>query len=244
MINRSPSVPLGFDIPERIWSGHDISYSHWKVFGCKALAYVNKEHRQKIDDKAIPCILVGCGDEEFCYRLWDPEKRRIIRSRDVVFHEQETMSNSAIPKKPKRYGKVNLTLTTPPIRVAIEGGDLNEDPRVDGEPVIEYGNDDEDVEDEEQSPTYQLRRSNRDHQPSTRYPSSEYILITNEGEPKSFDEVQTHMDKIQWMKAMQEEMDSLQKNDTYELLKLPEGRKALKNKWLFKLKKDGDKLVK
>jgi ATP-binding cassette subfamily B (MDR/TAP) protein 1 len=46
------------------------------------------------------------------------------------------------------------------------------------------------------------------------------------------------------MKAMQEEMDSLQKNDTYELVKLPEGRKALKNKWVFKLKKDGDKLVK
>ena len=43
---------------------------------------------------------------------------------------------------------------------------------------------------------------------------------------------------------MQEEMDSLQKNDTYELMKLPEGRKALKNKWVFKLKKDGDKLVK
>ena len=43
---------------------------------------------------------------------------------------------------------------------------------------------------------------------------------------------------------MQEEMDSLQKNDTYELVKLPESRKALKNKWVFKLKKDGDKPVK
>ena len=43
---------------------------------------------------------------------------------------------------------------------------------------------------------------------------------------------------------MQEEMDSLQKNDTYELVELPEGKKVLKNKWLFKLKKDGNKLVK
>ena len=244
LINRSPSVPLGFDIPERVWSGHDISYSHLKVFGCKAFAHVNKEHRQKLDDKAIPCIFVGYGDEEFGYRLWDPEKRRIIRSRDVVFHEQETMSDSAIPETPKHYGKVDLTLTTPPVRVAIEGGDLDEDPGVDGEPVIEDGDDDEDVQDGEQSPTSQLRRSSRNHHPSTRYPSSEYILITDEGEPECFDEVQTHKDKIQWMKAMQEEMDSLQKNDTYELVKLPEGRKALKNKWVFKLKKDGDKLVK
>ena len=38
---------------------------------------------------------------------------------------------------------------------------------------------------------------------------------------------------------MQEKMDSLQKNNTYELVKLPKGRKALRNKWEYKLKKDG-----
>ena len=46
------------------------------------------------------------------------------------------------------------------------------------------------------------------------------------------------------MKAMHEEMNSLNKNKTYDLVKLPKGKKALKNKWVFKLKKDGDKLVK
>ena len=43
---------------------------------------------------------------------------------------------------------------------------------------------------------------------------------------------------------MQEEMDSLQKNNIYELMELPKGKKALKNKWVFKLKKDGNKLMK
>ena len=43
---------------------------------------------------------------------------------------------------------------------------------------------------------------------------------------------------------MQEEMDSLQKNDTYELVELTEGKKVLKNKCVFKLKKDQNKLVK
>ena len=43
---------------------------------------------------------------------------------------------------------------------------------------------------------------------------------------------------------MLEEMDSLQKNDTYELVELPKGKKVSKNKWVFKLKKDGSKLVK
>jgi hypothetical protein len=46
------------------------------------------------------------------------------------------------------------------------------------------------------------------------------------------------------MKAMHEKMNSLHKNNTYELVKLPKGKKALRNKWVFKLKKDGEKLVK
>ena len=85
----------------------------------------------------------------------------------------------------------------------------------------------------------QLRRSNREHKPSTRYPSLEYLLLTDGGEPESFQEAQTHKDRGSWMKAMQEEMESLQKNNTYELVKLPKGRKALRNKWVYKLKKDG-----
>ena len=46
------------------------------------------------------------------------------------------------------------------------------------------------------------------------------------------------------MTAMQEEMNSLHKNKTYELIEIPKGKKALRNKWVFKIKKDSEKLVK
>ena len=42
------------------------------------------------------------------------------------------------------------------------------------------------------------------------------------------------------MQAMKEEMSSLQKNHIYELVPLPRDRRALKNKWVYKLKKDGN----
>ena len=35
------------------------------------------------------------------------------------------------------------------------------------------------------------------------------------------------------------EMDPLKQNTSYELVELPQGRKALKNKWVFKMKSDG-----
>ena len=90
----------------------------------------------------------------------------------------------------------------------------------------------------------QVVRSTREHRPLTRYPTSEYVLITDEGEPESFQEVHSHKDKQSWMQAMHEEMNSLHKNNTYELVELPKGKKALRNKWVFKLKKYGEKLVK
>ena len=37
---------------------------------------------------------------------------------------------------------------------------------------------------------------------------------------------------------MQDEMDSLQKNENYELVQFPTGRKSLKNKWIFKWLRD------
>ena len=97
LMNRSPSLALDFDIPERVWSGRDVSYSHLKVFGCKAFVHVPKEQRQKLDDRAMTCIFLGYGDADFGYKLSDPGKKRVFRSRDVIFHEDKTLSNTDAP---------------------------------------------------------------------------------------------------------------------------------------------------
>ena len=89
-----------------------------------------------------------------------------------------------------------------------------------------------------------MRSYTREHCPSTRYPTSKYIMITEEREPEIFQEVQSYKDKKSWLKAMHKEMNSLNKNTTYDLVELPKVKKVLRNKWIFKLKKDGDKLVK
>uniref|UniRef100_A0A2N9GFS8 Integrase catalytic domain-containing protein n=1 Tax=Fagus sylvatica TaxID=28930 RepID=A0A2N9GFS8_FAGSY len=253
LINRSPSVPLDFDIPERVWTGEDASYAHLKVFGCKTFAHVPKEQRLKLDDKATPCIFVGYGDAEFGYKLWDPKKKKMIRSRDVVFHENENIKDFEKSEKSKSTveGVSDLTPTSSSSDIATDIEEVqvenygDEPAGVDGDDAI----DTEGVEQGEQPippemEEPQVRRSTRERHPSTRYSTSEYVLITDEGEPESFQEVQSHKDKQSWMEAMHEEMNSLHKNNTYELVELPKGKKALRNKWVFKLKKDGEKLVK
>ena len=44
--------------------------------------------------------------------------------------------------------------------------------------------------------------------------------------------------KVEWVKAMQEDMKSLHENHTYDLVELPKGRKALRNKWVYRLKNE------
>ena len=64
-------------------------------------------------------------------------------------------------------------------------------------------------------------------------------MTPEEGEPQSYAEAIVGQSKDKWLEAMQEEMDPLEQNTTYELMELPQGRRALKNKWIFKVKIDG-----
>lgn len=59
-------VSLNDDVSKRVWIGKDVSYSHLRVFGCKAMP---KEQWSKLGDKAIPYIFLGYGSNEFWYRL-------------------------------------------------------------------------------------------------------------------------------------------------------------------------------
>jgi hypothetical protein len=92
---------------------------------------------------------------------------------------------------------------------------------------------------QENAPIGSHRRSNRDRVPSTRYPSDEYVVLLSNGlEPECFADAMIDEHKTEWMMAMQEEMDSLHKNHTYELVKLPNGKKTLKNKWVYRIKQE------
>jgi len=77
VLNLTPCVPLGNEVPNRIWSKKDISYSHLRVFGCKAFVHVPKDERSKLDAKTRPSVFLGYGQDEFGYRLYDVTARKI-----------------------------------------------------------------------------------------------------------------------------------------------------------------------
>ncbi|GJZ88807.1 putative RNA-directed DNA polymerase [Tanacetum coccineum] len=183
-------------------------------FGCKAFMHIPKDERSKLDVNTKPCMFLRYGQDRFGYRLYDPVQKRLVRSQDVVFEEDQTLKDNN-EEHDKEHGADDV--------------DAHEQPNLD-----------EDVHPElpvpDIPPFLLLRRSTRDHYPSTRYSAHEYVLLTDGGEPECYAEAMEDEHKKEWFEAVEAEMNSLHENNTFELVKLPKGKRALKNKWVYKLK--------
>lgn len=69
-------------------------------------------------------------------------------------------------------------------------------------------------------------------------PSTNYLLLTVNGEPESYYEALRHSDAIKWELAMKEALSSLEKNETWRFTNLPKRKRALQNKWIFRIKEE------
>ena len=66
--------------------------------------------------------------------------------------------------------------------------------------------------------------------------------MTDSGEPECYEEAMQVETRKKWEQGMDEEMDSLARNQTWDLVKLLAGKRVLQNKWVYKLKEeDGGK---
>ena len=64
--------------------------------------------------------------------------------------------------------------------------------------------------------------------------------MTDSGEPECYDEALQDENSSKWELAMKAEMDSLLENQTWELTELPVEKKALHNKWVYRINNEHD----
>ena len=86
-------------------------------------------------------------------------------------------------------------------------------------------------------------RERRHIRPPQRYGYADLIAYAlaasheiDEDEPTSYREAIKSTYKSEWQKAMNDELDSLYKNNTWDLVKKPEKRRIVRCKWIFKVK--------
>ncbi|URE13498.1 Retrotransposon protein [Musa troglodytarum] len=188
VINLSPYTALDVDVAEHVWSGKDVSYKHLRVFGCRAFAHIPDNERSKLDGKTKECIFLGYSHDQFGYRLWDPEKQNVFRSRDVIFFEDQTLEDlkKKAPAKTSAEGLEDYDPAIPPVYQG-DGGDVQED-GVEPDINLPIGHVEQEEVEEQLPAEPQLRRSSRQRQPSKRYSTYEYVMFTDAGEPESYQE--------------------------------------------------------
>jgi hypothetical protein len=60
--------------------------------------------------------------------------------------------------------------------------------------------------------------------------------VEHDAEPATYTKAIALVDKEKWLRAMQEEMQSLEKNGTWDVVCLPKQKKAVRCKWILKRK--------
>ena len=200
-----------------MFTGKKPNVAYLRSFGCTAYAHVPKEQRKKLDPKSKKCIFMGYGQSTKGYRLYDIEKKGIILSRDVVFVEQK-----------------------------FEGLDKTPDPVENTElcPYLDLNTNDEEKENQEHEA--QPKKSSRLRKPVERLgewlysANSTNVCESADPDPKNLSEALQRPDRKCWIEATESEYDSLIDNNVWELTKLPEGRKPVGCKWVFKKKMNPD----
>ncbi|CAJ2639360.1 unnamed protein product [Trifolium pratense] len=221
--NRSPTRSMLGKTPQEAWSGRKLGISHLRVFGSIVHAHIPDEKRSKLDDKSEKYIFIGYDANSKGYKLYNPDTGKTIISRNVIFDEEGEWD----------WKKSNR--------------DYNFFPQFE-EDDVEPEESREDLATQPASPTPSSEEGESSSEKTPHFRSLQEIYEVTENqdnltlfclfvdcEPMNFQEA---FEKKTWRTAMDEEIQAIKKNETWELVSLPKGHKAIDVKWVYKAKKN------
>jgi len=92
ILNRAPTKSLDGTTPFEAWYGRKPDVSFLRTSGCIGHVKKTKPNLSKLEDRSTPIVFLGyeCGSK--AYRLYDPQGRRVVVSRDIIFDEAASWS--------------------------------------------------------------------------------------------------------------------------------------------------------
>jgi hypothetical protein len=190
-------------------------------------------------------IFVGFMDGSKSIRYYDAKHRSIKVSRNIAFNENEEPREVEIMEIPGMQVEGEI-MENSPQQPAIPQKPEEEPQKPEPEPrqlrhtkFIDYTKSNNPNSRLPTRRTPNPETSNQDNQ--TNLAEELYLgtsFLIDEAEPKSYDEAINSPDADHWKKAMDTEIEQLNKMGTWEEVELPEGRKAIGCKWVYHLKRD------
>ncbi|MFS7989867.1 putative RNA-directed DNA polymerase [Helianthus anomalus] len=263
VLNRCVSRSLDDRVPEEFWTGLKPSVEHFKVFGCIGHVHIPAQMRTKLDARSHKCVFLGISQESKAYRLYDPKNKKIVISRDVIFDEDATWEwykeNQMVEDLLIEEEDVDQAGSNTPSEE--ENSQITDQSQTNPSPDNQISsptqgltsqNNLDDFIDANSPGSAATGPSVQPDQPSTRarrppawmgdYHTGQDLFDVDEAglamysstdDPKTYEEA---CNDEKWVKAMDTEIEAIEKNHTWELVEAPAGVKPIGVKWLFKTK--------
>ncbi|CAL2258076.1 unnamed protein product [Prunus armeniaca] len=227
VLNQCPTLAMKNKTPEEAWNAHKPYVDHFRIFGCIAHVHIPDTKRVNLDAKSCKCILLGVSEESKAYRLFDLVLQKVIISRDVVFEEDQQWSWNDSHKKA--------------ITADLEWDTDEENSTIREESELESGTDEvvgetesetnsgslieENIQPDEISPRMErIQRPPiwmRDYETCQDISDDEsasmaHLALLINQDPTTFEDA---VKCEKWRQAMDQEIQAIEKNNTWELMK-------------------------
>ena len=208
ILNRCPTKAVKDKTPIEAWSGRKPSAKHLRVFGSICYIHVPDQRRHKLEDKTIRGIFLGYSTQSKGYRVYNLQTKKLVISRDVEIDENASWN----------WEEEKVVKSSTLVLVQQYQEEIQEEAEASGTPSPPP------LEDSSLESTPRRVRSLVDI-----YETCNMAMI----EPNCYEEASKQ--EI-WVKAMEEEVKMIEKNNTWELVNCPQGKDMIGVKWVYKTK--------
>ena len=242
--------------PYRALNNKDPNLDNLKIWGSIAYYKDKTTGLTKLEPKAKLGILIGYN--KYNYYILDYKTSKIIQTRDVKilegkFLESKTLNKPTITidynKELKSYQEFSTSLIENKITGNTEENPISRNSSTIREESpdilsLEFNNNNKRVNSSLSNNRPNKRSNNSYNSNNNNYSNSEdkLALITSKDrfEPTTYLEASNSKESKNWLKACLLEINQLEEQETWDLVDLPTNRKALKGRWVFKIKEDSN----
>ena len=249
ILNRVPTKATA-KTPYELWTGRKPALGHFHIWGCPAEARPYRPNEKKLDSKTVSSYFIGYSERSRGYKFYDPTSRSIFETgcakffEDVEFEGRDKDRNIAFEEESIETS--TTAFDNVPVYIPVIDQEVDTDPQDNVKQLPEQVQEviPEEQTQQLQEPQEPLRRSTRERR---RAISDDYEVFLQEHEdnsglmeddPISFRQAMNSSESQKWIDAMKEEFKSMQDNQVWDLVPLPEGKRPIGCKWIFKTKRD------
>lgn len=257
--NRTPHKSLNNKTPYELKNKVKPNIDNIKIWGSKAYYKIKGPNiKSKLDQQAEEAILIGYGQDDHLYKVFDITKQRAIWTRDIKILEDiypqyktvnnkfknKTVDNTEKPLIEIDISEENNKVNSPEENNQVQIPEEDNNPRIVTRSQTARIDSADNITNNNSNITVDIPRKEDNYYKEFQVISSSqinhitdiFLIKDSNGEPNTYKQAIEGPDSIQWDTAMKSELQELETQNTWNIIDLPKDRKALGGRWVYKIK--------